>query len=85
MEYPDRELKVPVTFDVLPCEHSLVEFKLTKLFRTYIINDDEFSQGLPDLKTTPDCGRVPLLEDIIFEVVSVPEGIDPEELVKFNL
>ena len=78
-------MKVPVIFELFACEHSSIKFKSTNVFKSYVINDYEFSIGLPDLESKPDCGRTPLLEEVIFEVVTIPRGIDSEELVEFNL
>ena len=55
------------------------------MFRTYTLNDDDFSYAVPNIITVPsDCGRSPVLEQLDFVVTKVPEGIDPLLLVEYD-
>ena len=84
IDYPEVNIDVPISITLSPCELTSVKFKDSKIFETYVFNDDEFSLSLPDLVTEPNCGGVYELEEVQFQVTDVPNEVDPLELVLFD-
>ena len=58
LDYPEVKIDVQLSITLLPCELTSVKFRDSKIFETYIFNDEEFSLPLPDLVTEPNCGGV---------------------------
>ena len=77
-------MKVKLIIEIYKCEFNTVKFKENRMFRTYILNEDDFSYSVPDIVTEPDCSRQPLIESLEFVIVQVPEGVDADELVEYD-
>ena len=81
---PDLQMKVKLIIEIYKCEFNTVKFKENRMFRTYILNEDDFSYSVPNIVTEPDCSRQPLIESLEFVIVQVPEGVDAVELVEYD-
>ena len=74
-------MNVPIQSSITECVFETISFSSSSIVKSYAFGDVSFSEYIPSIVSSPNCGYSPVIESQVVTPNDLPEGINWNEYI----